>query len=120
MLEMMAFLLVRLMMWEFILSVGRLFHFRSSKSHKSLILVQLTLAMAPPSLILFTPKGWAAILETKGLLKIGCPRTSAWEVGLVFQNLPSCLTRIPEYVSRKKRVFLEFGGGKEPIGVMVP
>jgi hypothetical protein len=56
-LKMMVFLLVRLMTWEFILSVKRLFHSLSFRSHRSFILVQPALVMARPSLNPFTPKG---------------------------------------------------------------
>jgi len=49
-LEMIVFLLVQLMTWEFISNAGRLFHSLSSRSHRSFILVEPTLAMAFPSL----------------------------------------------------------------------
>jgi hypothetical protein len=77
-------LLAQLIMWEFILSVGRLFHSMSSWSHKSFILVHPALAMARPSLSPLILKGWLAELVTRGLLKIGCLRTFACNVGLVF------------------------------------
>jgi hypothetical protein len=44
--------------------------------------------MARPSLNPLTPKGRLTKLMTKGLLKIGCLRTFAYNVGLVFERLP--------------------------------
>jgi hypothetical protein len=84
MLKMMISLLVWLVMWELISSVRRLFHSLSFWSHKSFILVHPTLAMAHPSLSPLMPKGWPIKLVTRGLLKIGCLRTSACDVGSIF------------------------------------
>lgn len=86
---MMVSLLIRLMTWEFILSVGRLFHSLSSQSHRSFILVQLTLVMVHPLLNLLTPKGLPIALVTRGLKNIGCLRTSASVVGSSSLDLPS-------------------------------
>jgi hypothetical protein len=116
MLEMMVFLLVRLMTWEFIPSAEKLFHSQSSRSHKSLILVQSALAMVRPSLSLLTPKGWPVGLVTKGLLKIGCLRTSTWEVGLVFTRLALTFNQDPIILFQKEQVvFWSLGAAKSQL-----
>ncbi len=82
--------------------------------------MQLALVMARPSLNLLTLKGWPVVLVTRGLLKIGCLRTSAWELGSVFTRPAFTFNRAPiNTFLERVGCFLEFGGDKKPIDVMV-
>jgi hypothetical protein len=104
MLEMMMYLFVWLITWEFIPSAERLFHSMSSQSHKSFILVHLTLAMACPSLNPLTPKGQLTTLMTRGLLKIGYLRTSTCDVGLVFTRPTLTFIQNPKMFFQNEQV----------------
>ncbi len=90
-------------MWEF-------FHSLSSESQRSFILVQLALAMAHLSLRPLTPRGWPVMLVMRGLLKMGCLRTSAWDAGSVFTRPTLTFNQEPKILFQNKQVvFLIWG-----------
>jgi hypothetical protein len=84
----------------------RLFHSMYSWSHKFFILVHAALVMARPSLSPLTPKGLPIKLMTMGLLKIGCLRTSACNVGLVFARLALTFSQDPRMLFQNEKVVL--------------
>ncbi len=72
--------------------------------------------MACPSLSLITPRGWPAVLVTSGLLKIGCLRTSAWEVSSVFTRLALTFNQDPRILFQKEHVvFWNLGAAKNQL-----
>ncbi len=56
------------------------------------------------SLSPLTPRGWPATLVIRGLLKIGCLRTSGWEVGSIFIRPTLTFNQDPNILFQKDQV----------------
>jgi hypothetical protein len=69
--------------------------------------------MARPSLRPHTPKGWPVVLRMRGLLKMGCLRTSAWDVGSDFVRPTFTLSQEPRmFFQNEHFVYLNLGATK--------
>ncbi len=69
--------------------------------------------MARPSLKPHTPKGWPVVLRMKGLLKMGCLRTSAWDAGSNFVRPTLTLNQEPRMLFQNEHfVCLNLGVAK--------
>ncbi len=69
--------------------------------------------MAHRALRPLTPRGWPAVLVMRGLLKMGCMRTSAWDVGSVFTRLALTFNQEPRiFFQNEQVVFKNLGATK--------
>jgi len=106
-------LLFLLVAWWVNRRAWRLFHALPSWSQRSLIRVQPELAMARPSLRPLTARGWPVVLRMRGLLKIGCLRTSAWNAGSDFARPTLTLSQEPSMLFQNEHFnFLNLGAAK--------
>jgi hypothetical protein len=75
--------------------------------------VQPELAMARPSLRPLTPRWWPVVLRMRGLLKMGCLRTFAWDTGSEFVRPTFTLSQEPRMLFQNEHFnFLNLGAAK--------